>query len=77
MTAERPHLTAADLAQVGAVLYGARWQSALARDLGVSDRTVRRWVAGTSPVPHPIAGKLAVLLVRRVCAVTHVGALLY
>ena len=30
----------------GKALYGDRWQSALARDLDVSDRTVRRWVAG-------------------------------
>lgn len=39
------------LVEAGEALYGARWQSELARDLGVSDRTVRRWVAGTSEVP--------------------------
>lgn len=39
------------LAEAGEALYGARWQSDLARDLGVSDRTVRRWVAGTTVVP--------------------------
>lgn len=39
------------LAECGEALYGPLWQSALARDLGVSDRTVRRWVAGTSEVP--------------------------
>ncbi len=39
------------LAECGAALYGERWQSPLARDLGVADRTVRRWVAGTSDVP--------------------------
>ncbi len=31
---------------VGRALYGSRWQSELARALGVSDRTVRRWAAG-------------------------------
>lgn len=37
-------------------LYGAaRWQTALARELQVNDRTVRRWVAGQSPVPRPVA----------------------
>jgi hypothetical protein len=39
------------LVECGEALYGPLWQSALARDLDVSDRTVRRWVAGTSDVP--------------------------
>jgi transposase-like protein len=39
------------LVESGEALYGQQWQSALARDLGVADRTVRRWVAGTSEVP--------------------------
>lgn len=39
------------LVECGEALYGPQWQSALARDLGVADRTVRRWVAGASPVP--------------------------
>jgi hypothetical protein len=34
------------LARVGQALYGERWQTQLARALGVADRTVRRWVAG-------------------------------
>lgn len=34
------------LIETGEALYGPRWQSDLARDLGVSDRTMRRWVAG-------------------------------
>lgn len=37
--------------ECGEALYGRQWQSALARDLGVADRTVRRWVAGTTDVP--------------------------
>lgn len=39
------------LVECGEALYGPRWQAELARDLGVADRTVRRWVAGTSEVP--------------------------
>ncbi len=39
------------LVESGEALYGRQWQSALARDLGVADRTVRRWLAGTSEVP--------------------------
>jgi len=41
--------------RVGAALYGPRWQSELARDLGVSDRTVRRWAAGEQPIPDTAA----------------------
>lgn len=39
------------LVEAGEALYGPRWQSELARDLGVADRTMRRWVADTSAVP--------------------------
>lgn len=39
------------LVDTGEALYGPHWQSALARDLGVSDRTVRRWVSGVVEVP--------------------------
>ena len=39
------------LVECGEALFGPRWQSELARELAVSDRTVRRWVAGTSEVP--------------------------
>lgn len=39
------------LLEAGEALYGPRWQAELARELGVADRTVRRWVAGTSDVP--------------------------
>lgn len=40
------------LAACGMALYGHQWQSSLARDLSVSDRTMRRWVAGTHDVPQ-------------------------
>lgn len=39
------------LVECGEALYGPRWQSELARELQVSDRTVRRWVAGTTDMP--------------------------
>jgi len=42
------------LVEAGEALYGPQWQSALARDLGVSDRTVRRWVAGTTELPQGV-----------------------
>lgn len=39
------------LVEAGEALYGPRWQSDLARDLQVSDRTMRRWAACTTDVP--------------------------
>lgn len=42
------------LKRCGEALYGSRWQSEMARDLKVSDRTVRRWVDGSSDVPDGV-----------------------
>jgi hypothetical protein len=39
-------MTPEDLASAGRALYGDRWQTSLAHDLHVSDRTVRRWLTG-------------------------------
>jgi hypothetical protein len=39
------------LVECGEALYGPQWQTQLARDLGISDRTMRRWVAsGEYPI---------------------------
>jgi hypothetical protein len=40
------------LAQIGEVLYGPRWQTDLAREMGISDRTMRRWAANRAAVPQ-------------------------
>ena len=34
------------IADIGRALYGGYWQNQLARDLGVSDRTIRYWLSG-------------------------------
>lgn len=34
------------LREVGEALYGPRWQSEMARALGIAERTVRHWLAG-------------------------------
>lgn len=34
------------LPQVGEALWGSRWQTDMAEALSISDRTVRRWIAG-------------------------------
>ncbi|RWC26996.1 MAG: adhesin [Mesorhizobium sp.] len=49
----------------GEVLYGERWQTPLARDLGVSDRTVRNWCAAKHECPHDLAERLLLILHQR------------
>lgn len=61
------------LVECGEALYGQQWQSALARDLGVADRTVRRWVAGTSEVPAGLYLDLLRLTQERAAALDALG----
>lgn len=53
------------LLECGEALYGPRWQSDLARDLGVADRTVRRWAAGATQVPTGVYVDLLRLVTER------------
>ena len=53
------------LARAGQLLYGSRWQSDLARALGVNDRRVRQWMAGERPIPPGIWADIARLLRER------------
>lgn len=62
-------MTRDELTQAGQALYGERWQSALARTLDVSDRTMRRWVAGSSPIPDDVRAETRALLKDRLSAI--------
>jgi len=53
------------LRETGESLYGARWQSELARDLAINDRTMRRWLAGANGVPEQVREELRVLAQAR------------
>lgn len=53
------------LIAAGEALYGERWQSALAADLGVADRTLRRWLAGDRDMPESLPDELRALLRAR------------
>ena len=46
------------LRETGEALFGPRWQCELARALGVSDRTMRRWANGEWPIPGAIVDEL-------------------
>ena len=50
-------MTPATLKIIGEALYGPRWQSDLARDLNIADRTMRRWCAGED-IPPGVAHEL-------------------
>ena len=49
----------------GEALYGPRWQSDLARDLNVSDRTMRRWATGADDLPFGVTLDLLCLCRER------------
>lgn len=60
------------LREAGKALYGPRWQSDIARDLGVSDRTVRRWDAGQNAIPPGVWANIRALLTTRGVALASV-----
>ena len=63
------------LRRAGEALYGAgQWQAHLARQLGVSDRTMRRWVAGTFQVPPGVADQIVWFCKKRGGALADVAA---
>lgn len=53
------------LKMAGQALYGERWQKPLSRDLGVSDRMIRYWAAGSHDLPSEVADRLLVALRNR------------
>lgn len=55
-------MTAAELAAACLGLWGRNWQGPLARALGVSDRTVRRWASGDAPIPDGVAREIRGIL---------------
>ena len=56
----------AELALAGQALYGERWQTDLARDLGISDaRRVRQWMSGDRPIPTGVWADITRLLRHR------------
>ncbi len=48
-------MTSKLLKDAGEALYGPRWQSELARDLGISDRHMRRLASGTADLKPGMA----------------------
>lgn len=59
-------MTPTQLTKLGERIYGPGWQSALARDLGKNDRTVRRWLAGDFNIPDTIVEELDDAIAKRI-----------
>lgn len=66
-------MTPTDLRMIGECLYGELWQSQLARALGISDRTMRRWAIGKG-APEAHAKTMLALLAQRRAAIDDVLA---
>lgn len=56
------------LRAVGEALWGPRWQTEMAREIGVAKRTVQRWDAGANDVPDAAFIALAKVAAARVDA---------
>jgi hypothetical protein len=64
------------LQQVGEALYGPRWQSDLARDLEIDDRSIRRYLAGEREIPDDMPDQLRQVLADRRAALDRAAKLL-
>lgn len=53
------------LEMIGLAMFGEQWQSAIAKKLGVNDRTVRRWAAGDIQINQNIFADLERALIQR------------
>ena len=60
--------------EIGRALYGRHFQGELAKDLEVSDRTFRRWIAGTADIPDGVYKDLANLLKKRMELIKQIQA---
>ncbi len=58
-------MKAKELILIGEALYGARFQTDLARDLSVGDRTMRRWCSGKSEIPDNVQAELAAVVAAK------------
>ena len=58
-----------NLIEVGEAVYGPRFQRELAAYLGVNERTMRRWVAGSTEPPASLKDDLLHLLLTRRAAI--------
>ena len=61
---------------VGEALYGERWQSRLAADLGVSDRAIRYWLSAANQCPEDLGSRLLMIVARKKGALVDLEAVM-
>lgn len=61
------------LKRTGEALYGPRWQSEIARDLGISDRHIRRLSVGEQPLTPGMALDLWRIALERTVALENLA----
>ena len=59
-------MTPAALTAAGRALYGPSWKRPLAGALGITERTLYRWLDGTSAMPAVLPNRLAEIAEARV-----------
>lgn len=62
-------MTSSELQSLASACYGARWQSALARDMGIALRTVQRWASDGIGKPATAEGVRRFLEERRIARI--------
>jgi hypothetical protein len=62
------------ITETGRALYGARWYSEMAGELGVSQRTVRRWAAGEFEAPPGVYRDLREIALKRAAHLKAIAA---
>lgn len=59
-------MTPDQLRAAGEAMYGPRWQRQLSHDLGIAERTMRRWLAGTFAMPDDLAPRVKAITRERI-----------
>jgi hypothetical protein len=54
-----------DLSSVASTLFGERWNTALAKELGKNSRTIRFWSSGSRPIPPEIKDELRSMIDKK------------
>lgn len=66
----------ADLEMCGVAMYGEHWMGRMADDLGISDRSLRRFANGSVDIPEGVWSDLADIASRRRSEIDEILAVL-
>ena len=68
-------MTPDQLRAAGEALYGNRWQRQLSAELGIAERTMRRWLAGRFAIPADVATRIKAIARKRAAALARIKTL--